>query len=201
MAHAHFKDKLMKDLKDKSPPFRCPAQDCTYSTRERDKWSRHYGSVHGLIKKYLKQYWDEHPEEKCNVLNNSNDHSSPLPNTLCSSSSSDKSIIKSSNVVKEGNSSQDSPNSKAVKEKFILKNEKRRKLRKNNGRSIFKRRKGKFRKTLNKAENNKIKESETTEKETEEDKNEPAPGDGRCKYSSGKINGLEKCIGCGVGYR
>ena len=38
-------------------------------------------------------------------------------------------------------------------------------------------------------------------KETREDKNEPAPGDGRCKYSSGKINGLEKCIGCGVGYR
>ena len=201
MAHAHFKDKLMKDLKDKSPPFRCPAPDCTYSTRERDKWSRHYGSVHGLIKKYLKQYWDEHPEEKCNVINNSNNHSSHLPNTLCSSPPSDKSIIKPSNVAKEGNNSQDSPNSKAVKEKFILKNEKRRKLRKNNGRSIFKRRKGKFRKTLNKAENNKIKESETTEKETEEDKNEPTPGDGRCKYSSGKINGLEKCIGCGVGYR
>ena len=63
MAHAHFKDKLLADLVDKSPPFRCPAQDCSYQTRERDKWSRHYGSVHGLIKKYLKQYWKENPEK------------------------------------------------------------------------------------------------------------------------------------------
>ena len=84
-------------------------------------------------------------------------------------------------------------------------NERRKKLRKNNGRSIFKRRKGKLRKNLNKVDNNKIKDSEQEEtdrqKTTEEEKKELTPGDGRCKYSSGKINGLEKCIGCGVGYR
>ena len=80
-------------------------------------------------------------------------------------------------------------------------NERRKKLRKNNGRSIFKRRKGKLRKNLNKVDDNKIKDSEPEEKKTEEEKKELTPGDGRCKYSSGKVNGLEKCIGCGVGYR
>ena len=63
MAHAHFKDKLLNDLLDKSPPFRCPAPDCNYQTRERDKWGRHYGSVHGLIKKYLQQYFEENPNK------------------------------------------------------------------------------------------------------------------------------------------
>ena len=80
-------------------------------------------------------------------------------------------------------------------------NERRKKLRKNNGRSIFKRRKGKLRKNLNKVQSKTENDLETKAKETEEEKKEVTPGDGRCKYSSGKINGLEKCIGCGVGYR
>ena len=54
---------------------------------------------------------------------------------------------------------------------------------------------------MNKVDDNKIKDSEPEEKKTEEEKKELTPGDGRCKYSSGKVNGLEKCIGCGVGYR
>ena len=121
MAHAHFKDKLMKDLEDKSPPFRCPAPDCSYQTRERDKWSRHYGSVHGFIKKYLKQYFDEHPEEKRSVSSNNIDQTSQLPNTLTSPLSSDTSINEMSNTTKESNNAQDSPHLKTVKEKFILK--------------------------------------------------------------------------------
>ena len=121
MAHAHFKDKLMKDLLDKSPPFRCPAPDCSYQTRERDKWSRHYGSVHGFIKKYLKQYFDEHPEEKRSVSSNNVDQASQLPNTLTSPFSSDTSINEMSNNTNESNNAQDSPHLKTVKEKFILK--------------------------------------------------------------------------------
>ena len=121
MAHAHFKDKLMKDLEDKSPPFRCPAPDCSYSTRERDKWSRHYGSVHGLIKKYLKQYFDEHPEERRSVAINNTEPAPQLPNTLMSPISSDTSINEPSNVADESNNDIESPQSKTLKEKFILK--------------------------------------------------------------------------------
>ena len=122
MAHAHFKDKLMKDLKDKSPPFRCPAPDCNYETRERDKWSRHYGSVHGLIKKYLKQYFDEHPEEKRSSASiNNSDQSSPIPNTLTSPPSSDTSMNASIGKTNEGDDNQASPALKTVKEKYILK--------------------------------------------------------------------------------
>ena len=122
MAHAHFKDKLMKDLKDKSPPFRCPAPDCSYETRERDKWSRHYGSVHGLIKKYLKQYFDEHPEQKSSASIKNTDQSSPKPNTLSSPpSSSDASMNASMGITNDVDDNQASPTLKTVKEKFILK--------------------------------------------------------------------------------
>ena len=73
-------------------------------------------------------------------------------------------------------------------------------MRKANGSSIFKRKKGKFRKLANKTEGNEILHPEENNKQAEEpeDKNEAI----RCKYSSGKdSNGLEKCTGCGVGYR
>ena len=34
-----------------------------------------------------------------------------------------------------------------------------------------------------------------------ENVSDPKEGEVRCKYSSGNVDGLEKCIGCGVGYR
>ena len=79
--------------------------------------------------------------------------------------------------------------------------EKRRKLKKSNGRSIFKRKKGKLRKVFNKSDNKKTKDSESAGKSTKEDVTGAGSGEAVCKYSSGKVNGLEKCIGCGVGYR
>ena len=53
---------------------------------------------------------------------------------------------------------------------------------------------------MNKSKGKKTEQSEVPEKE-KEDLTESKTEDGRCKYSSGKVNGLEKCIGCGVGYR
>ena len=58
MAH-HFKDKLFADLADKSPPFKCPVAGCSYSTKHKPDWARHYGSVHQYISKYLKEYMEE----------------------------------------------------------------------------------------------------------------------------------------------
>jgi hypothetical protein len=49
----HFKEKLFADLEDKSAPFRCPKEGCTYQTKHKPDWARHYGSVHHLIGKYL----------------------------------------------------------------------------------------------------------------------------------------------------
>ena len=123
MAHAHFKDRLLKDLVDKSPPFRCPVPQCSYQTRERDKWSRHYGSVHGLIKKYLNQYFEENPEKSRPIPV----YSSPIsPNSALSPmrSSAEKSF-----VAATGNLNDVSPTVKLarfkgdqkLKEKYILK--------------------------------------------------------------------------------
>merc|ERR1719266_636067 len=56
----HFKDKLFADLIDKSPPFRCPVEGCHYQTKHKPDWARHYGSVHLLIAKYLKEYLETH---------------------------------------------------------------------------------------------------------------------------------------------
>ena len=56
----HFKDKLFSDLKDKSAPFKCPIEGCSYQTKHKPDWARHYGSVHSFIAKYLKEYLDEH---------------------------------------------------------------------------------------------------------------------------------------------
>ncbi len=56
----HFKDKLFADLLDKSPPFRCPVDGCQYQTKHKPDWARHYGSVHQLIAKYLKEYLETH---------------------------------------------------------------------------------------------------------------------------------------------
>ena len=126
MAHAHFKDKLLNDLVDKSPPFRCPAPDCSYETRERDKWSRHYGSVHGWIKKYLKQYFEENPEKVHSSSANDKSSAVSSPNAFLSppSTSMDESLLMTAN-----NGHQESPPLKVtgicseqkVKEKYILK--------------------------------------------------------------------------------
>jgi phage-related protein len=78
--------------------------------------------------------------------------------------------------------------------------ERRKKIKNGRGRSIFKRKKGKLRKALNKSESKRTDQSEVTENE-KDDAAESKTEDGRCKYSSGKVDGLEKCIGCGVGYR
>jgi len=159
-----------------------------------------------LIKKYLKQYFDEHPEQKSSASIKNTDQSSPKPNTLSSPpSSSDASMNASIGITNEVDDNQASPTLKTVK-KFTLKKNavqtgKRKKLQKNRGRSIFKRRKGKLRRGLGKGEGKKQNESsDPTAKENEEEKKDLTPEDGRCKYSSGKVNGLEKCIGCGVGY-
>ena len=125
MAHAHFKDKLLGDLIDKSPPFRCPAPECSYQTRERDKWSRHYGSVHGLIKKYLKQYFEEHPEKAPSSLAIGKS-CSLSPNSLLSPSSTS---AEESFTATAGHVNEVSPSVKVtgytgdqkVKEKYILK--------------------------------------------------------------------------------
>jgi hypothetical protein len=131
MAHAHFKDKLLNDLVDKSPPFRCPAPDCSYQTRERDKWSRHYGSVHGWIKKYLKQYFEENqiiPFVETSHTSYANDKTSAIssPNSFLSPSNTsvDESLLMTSNIE-----NQEPPPLKVtgicseqkVKEKYILK--------------------------------------------------------------------------------
>ena len=124
MAHAHFKDKLLNDLADKSPPFRCPAPDCSYQTRERDKWSRHYGSVHGWIKKYLKQYFEENPEKAHSSYANDKSSAVTSPNSVLSPSSTsmDESLLMTAN-----NENQQSPPLKVtgicseqkVKEKYL----------------------------------------------------------------------------------
>ena len=37
---------LVPDLKDRCPPFRCPVEGCSYQTKHKPDWARHYGSVH-----------------------------------------------------------------------------------------------------------------------------------------------------------
>jgi hypothetical protein len=52
----HFKDKLFADLVDKTPPYRCPMEGCSYKTKHKPDWARHYGSVHKLLEKYKKEF-------------------------------------------------------------------------------------------------------------------------------------------------
>ena len=58
MAH-HFKQKLFADLMEKSPPYKCPVKDCSYKTKHKPDWARHYGSVHQFINKYLNEFMEE----------------------------------------------------------------------------------------------------------------------------------------------
>ena len=76
MAH-HFKDKLFADLQDKSPPFKCPVEGCQYQTKHKPDWARHYGSVHQLIAKYLKEYLETHEPAANSVLE------SPVAGVYC----------------------------------------------------------------------------------------------------------------------
>ena len=59
----HFKDKLFADLKDKSAPFKCPMEGCSYQTKHIPDWARHYGSVHQFIGKYLKEFLDQQQQQ------------------------------------------------------------------------------------------------------------------------------------------
>ncbi len=60
----HFKHKLFEDLPNKSAPFACPVEGCSYQTKHKPDWARHYGSVHKFIDKYLKEYLAENPMAK-----------------------------------------------------------------------------------------------------------------------------------------
>ncbi|CAB4068537.1 KDM3 [Lepeophtheirus salmonis] len=55
----HFKDKLYANLKETSPPFSCPEEGCSYTSKHKPDWARHYGSVHKYIEKYLKEKLEE----------------------------------------------------------------------------------------------------------------------------------------------
>ena len=48
--------KGVNDLKDKIPPYKCPISGCSFQTKLRLSWLRHYGIMHGLNEKYLKEY-------------------------------------------------------------------------------------------------------------------------------------------------
>ena len=80
----HFKDKLFADLKDKSSPFKCPMEGCSYQTKHKPDWARHYGSVHQLIGKYLKEYLDQRREQQGGELS----VEATTTSTSCSSSTS-----------------------------------------------------------------------------------------------------------------
>ena len=80
----HFKDKLFADLKDKSSPFKCPMEGCTYQTKHKPDWARHYGSVHQFIGKYLKEYLDQRREQQGGELS----VEATTTSTSCSSSTS-----------------------------------------------------------------------------------------------------------------
>jgi len=60
----HFKEKLFADLKDKSAPFKCPIEGCSYQTKHKPDWARHYGSVHQFIAKYLKEYLEDQEQNQ-----------------------------------------------------------------------------------------------------------------------------------------
>ncbi len=60
----HFKHKLFEDLPNKSAPFTCPIEGCTYQTKHKPDWARHYGSVHKFIDKYLKEHLAMSPMAK-----------------------------------------------------------------------------------------------------------------------------------------
>ena len=63
----HFKDQLYQNLPPKSEegqglPYKCPEENCKFETKHKPDWARHYGSVHKVVDKLLKQYMEEHPE-------------------------------------------------------------------------------------------------------------------------------------------
>ena len=61
----HFKEKLYQNLPPKTEdglPHKCPEENCKFETKHKPNWARHYGSVHKIVDKMLKQYLEEHPE-------------------------------------------------------------------------------------------------------------------------------------------
>ena len=86
-------------------------------------------------------------------------------------------------------------------QKNFGKNVKKGKHRKGFGNSIFKRKKGTFRKAFNTKKEIKSThhESNQVDKEKSDSTEEDEPPSS--KYSSGKVSGLEQCSKCGVGYR
>ena len=61
----HFKEKLYQSLPPKSEdglPYKCPEESCKFETKHKPDWARHYGSVHKIVDKMIRQYMEEHPE-------------------------------------------------------------------------------------------------------------------------------------------
>merc|ERR1719270_2138161 len=69
----HFKDELYKNLPPKTDeglPYKCPEESCKFETKHKPDWARHYGSVHKVMERLLKQYMEEHPEAWANQPEN-----------------------------------------------------------------------------------------------------------------------------------
>ena len=63
----HFKDQLYQHLPPKSEdgqglPYKCPEENCKFETKHKPDWARHYGSVHKVVDRLLKQYMDDNPD-------------------------------------------------------------------------------------------------------------------------------------------
>lgn len=61
----HFKEKLYQNLPPKTEddlPYKCPEENCKFETKHKPDWAKHYGSVHKVVDRMLKQYLEEHPE-------------------------------------------------------------------------------------------------------------------------------------------
>ena len=60
----HFKKELLVDLPNKTPPFKCPMPDCSYETKHKPDWIRHYGSVHKFLFKLLDKFLQDKRERE-----------------------------------------------------------------------------------------------------------------------------------------
>eukprot|EP00095_Tigriopus_kingsejongensis_P003194 maker-scaffold91_size383040-snap-gene-2.25 protein:Tk03194 transcript:maker-scaffold91_size383040-snap-gene-2.25-mRNA-1 annotation:"probable domain-containing histone demethylation protein 2c" len=57
----HFKEQIFGQLPTQKPPYPCPVESCSYQTKHKPDWARHYGSVHKFLDKYITQYFEENP--------------------------------------------------------------------------------------------------------------------------------------------
>ena len=69
----HFKEQLYKSLPAKSEeglPYKCPEEGCKFETKHKPDWARHYGSVHKVVERLLRDYLETHPEAWANQPEN-----------------------------------------------------------------------------------------------------------------------------------